>query len=127
RVGPDVIAVERPIGLGVERPQPVGACELDVAETSVRVGLEQERVDDVTASPHDLAPAPPPAALGDRPGHDRPVLRAPPPPRGAGRPDHRPTAGVAEVASISSSVAAVQRAAAASSSPASGGETRPTT
>src|SRR4029079_12722307 len=113
--------------LGMEGPQSVGASELEMAEAPVRVGLEQERVDDVTPSPHDLTPAPPLAAFSDRPGQDRPVLRAPPPPRGAGRPGHRPTAGVAEVASISSSVAAVQRAAAASSSPASGGETRPTT
>ena len=117
RVGPDVVAVERPVGLGMEGPQPVGAGQLEMAEAAVRVGLEQERVDDVRPARHDLAPAPPLAALGDRPGHDRPVRRAPPPPRGAGRPGHRPTAGVAEVASISSSVAAVQRAAAASSSP----------
>ena len=50
-----MVAVERPVGLGMERPQSVGASQFEVAEAPVRIGLKQERVEDVTPTSHDLA------------------------------------------------------------------------
>ena len=111
-----------PSRLGVERPEPVGPGELEVAEPAVRIGLEQERVDGPRPpSRDDLAPA---TAL--RPSATVQVTVAPsaarPPAgqRGSARSSIRRGARLERSRRPSSSVAAAQRAATASSSPASG-------
>ena len=58
RVAPvDVVAVERAIALGMERPEAVGPCQLEVAEPTVGIRLEQERMDDRVPERQHLAPA----------------------------------------------------------------------
>ena len=118
--GVDVVPVERAIGLRVERPQAVRAGQLQVTEATLRVGLEQQRVADARSARDDLAPAAAAAPLGDRPG-DRGTVIERAPAGDAQRGGHRsvPTA-------LASRRSSAQRAATASSSPASDGATRPT-
>ena len=42
----DVVPVERPVGLGMERPQPTDPGEFEMAEPAVRARLEQQRMRD---------------------------------------------------------------------------------
>ena len=96
----DVVAVERPVGFGVEGPQAVGPGQLEVAEPAFRVGLEQEGVDDVRRR------APRPRASDGpsgprRPSRSRPSRRRPlPHPATRVGPVIEPAAVVASIASV---------------------------
>ena len=67
-IGGHAIAVERPVALGVEREQPGRGRELEVAEPSVGIELQQKGRADPLPRRDDLSPASAASTLGDGPG-----------------------------------------------------------